>query len=290
MRKLQLFVLALLPILAFGVTAPHKCHGQGAIVSAGGPVHRGMGGASTAAPTSAISAMYWNPATISGLEYSELEVGLDFLFTDHQVASTVPTQNGPFSGETEADPGTFLVPNVGWTYRLQHHPALTFGIGINSIAGFKTNVPADPTNPVLAPPPFGLGRISSEATFVNITPVLSYAIADRLSLAIGPVITTGQVGLEPFIFDAANANGTYSPGRATRYHWGGGVQAGVYYIHDCNWHFGASIKSPSWMETFEFFGSDRERTASTTARGHRLADDRFARRRLQWIRRLVAGT
>lgn len=88
--------------------------------------------------------------------------------------------------------------------------------------------------------------------------MLSYAIANRLSVAIGPVITTGQVGVEPFIFDSANPNGTYSSGRATRYHWGGGVQAGVYYIHDCNWHLGASIKSPSWMETFEFYGSDQD--------------------------------
>ncbi len=42
---------------------------QGVILSAGGPVHRGMGGASTAAPISAVGANYWNPATISGLEH-----------------------------------------------------------------------------------------------------------------------------------------------------------------------------------------------------------------------------
>jgi long-chain fatty acid transport protein len=72
----------------------------------------------------------------------------------------------------------------------------------------------------------------------------------------GPVITSGQVAIEPFIFDALNANGTYSSGRATRYHWGGGAQVGMYYIHDCNWRLGASLKSPSWMEEFEFYGSD----------------------------------
>ncbi len=200
-----------------------------------------------------MSALYWNPATISGLKHSELEFGLDVLFTDHDVASSV----GPFSGRTEAEPGTFPVPNIGWTYQMQKHPALTFGLGMNSVAGFKTNLPADPTNPVLAPPPVGLGLVSSEGTFFNITPVLSYALGERLSVAAGPVISTGQVGFQPFIFDAANANGTYSSGLATRYHWGGGFQAGAYYIHDCNWHFGASFKSPSWMEQFEFYGTDQ---------------------------------
>ena len=228
------------------------CLAQGAIVSAGGPVHRGMGGASTAAPLSALGALYWNPATISGLEHTELEVGLDVLFTNHRVSSSV----GGFSGSTEADAGTFPVPNFGLVYHFEDSP-LTFGLGVNAIAGFKTNLAADPTNPILSPQPTGLGRVSSEATFLQLAPVLSYSLSDRVSIAAGPIITSAQVGLEPFTFDSANTNGTYPSGRATRYHWGGGFQTGVYYIPDDCWHLGASFKSPSWMETFEFFGQDQ---------------------------------
>jgi len=252
MAKIQLAAQLLLVFTLLALQCPQKCCAQGAIVSAGGPVHRGMGGASTAAPTSALGALYWNPATISGMEHSELEVGLDLLFTDHRVTSTV----GPFSGSTEAEPGTFPVPNVGWVYHLQGHPAVTFGIGVNAVAGFKTNLPVDPTNPILAPAPVGLGRVSSEATFLQITPVFSFAVSDQLSIAAGPIVTTAQVAVEPFIFDSANADATYPSGRATRYHWGGGVQVGAYYIHDCCWHLGASIKSPGWMEEFEFYGQD----------------------------------
>lgn len=227
------------------------CWGQGVIVSAGGPVHRGMGGASTAAPISALGALYWNPATISGLEKGELEVGLDLLFTKHRVASSF----GPFSGSTDAEPGTFPVPNIGWVHHLEDSP-ITVGFSVNAVAGFKTNLPADPTNPVLMPQPNGLGRVSSEASFIQLAPVLSYAVSDRVSIAAGPVITSGQVSLEPFVFGAANADRTYSSGRATRYHWGGGLQVGTYYIPDPDWRFGASWKSPSWMETFEFYGED----------------------------------
>ncbi len=210
-----------------------------------------MGGASTAAPLSAIGALYWNPATISGMENTELEIGMDILFTDHRVDSSV----GGLSGSTDADPGTFPVPNFGWVYRTEN-PALTFGLSVNAVAGLKTSLMTDPTNPVLAPQPFGLGRVSSEATFLQINPVMSLAVSDRLSVAAGPVITSAQVGIEPFVFDAANADGTYSSGRATKYHWGGGFQAGMYFLPSDDWHLGASFESPAWMEEFEFFGQD----------------------------------
>ncbi len=226
-------------------------YGQGAYISAAGPVNRSMGGASAAAPINALGALYWNPATISGIEHPELEFGVGLLFADHDVSSSF----GPISGTTHGQLGTFPLPNVGWVYHTQN-PAVTLGLGIHSVAGFKTNLPADPANPVLAPSPAGLGRVSSEAAFMQITPVVSYAATESLSIAVGPTITTAQVAAEPFVFDAANIDGTYSPGRSTRYHWGGGVQAGVYYIHNEYLRFGASLKSPTWMERFEFYGED----------------------------------
>ncbi len=229
----------------------HFCYGQGAVLSAGGPVHRSMGGASTAAPVSAISSLYWNPATISGLGHGELEVGLDLLSIQHQVESTF----GPFSGSTDGDAGILPIPNFGWVHPVAGS-GVTVGLGVNSIAGFKTTLNADPTNPVLAPQPFGLGAVSSEASFIQIAPVLSFAVTDRLSIAAGPTVTIGQVGVEPFVFDAVNADGTYSSGRASRYHGGGGAQVGVYYNGDSGLDLGASVKSPSWMEKFEFQGVD----------------------------------
>ncbi len=246
----RIFTQALLGlVIVVGCTG--EVLAQGAILSAGGPVHRGMGGASTAAPISAIGSLYWNPATISGLSTSELEVGLDFLSTHHEVDSTF----GPFAGSTEADPGVFPIPNFGWVQRLSDS-RWTLGLGANSVAGFKTSLPSDATNPVLMPAPTGLGGVSSEASFLQIAPVISYAATDQLSFAVGPTITTGQIALEPFVVDAPNANGAYPSGRATRYHWGAGVQAGVYYVGSNGVNLGASIKSPTWMEEFEFQGRD----------------------------------
>ncbi|MEO8270898.1 MAG: outer membrane protein transport protein, partial [Aureliella sp.] len=226
-------------------------YAQGVILQGAGPVNRSMGGASVAAPIDAIGAIYWNPATISGMERSETAISLDVLFPNH----TINTAIGGFSESSEADPGTFPIPNVGMVHKTSNEQ-LTFGIGINTVAGFGTNIPASTTNPILAPPT-GLGQISSNALFLQLSPVLSYAVTDRLSFAAGPTVTTGRVTLEPFIFDSANADGTYSTGNATRNHWGSGFQLGTYYIHDDQWRFGASFKSPVWMEKFEYNGLDQ---------------------------------
>jgi long-chain fatty acid transport protein len=224
---------------------------QGPILQAGGPVHRSMGGASVAAPIDAIGAIYWNPASISGMERSETSFGLDFLFVNHAVSSSV----GSIAGETEGDAGAFAIPNVGWVHKTQNE-RITLGVGVNAIAGFGTNLPADPSNPILAPAPTGLGQISSNALFLQIAPIVSLAVTDNLAVAAGPTITTGRLSLEPFVLDAANADGTYSTGHATRYHWGGGFQFGTYYIYDDAWRFGASLKSPTWMENFEYNAED----------------------------------
>ncbi len=225
--------------------------GQGVILQAGGPVNRSMGGASVAAPIDAIGAIYWNPASISGMAKSETAVALDFLFPNHTIESTV----GGASGISKSDSGAFPIPNVGVVHKTSNE-RLTFGAGVNAVAGFGTNVAASTTNPILTPPPGGLGQISSSALYLQIAPVLSYAVTEKLALAAGPTITTGRVSIEPFVLDSANANGTYSTGNASRYHWGSGFQVGAFYVHNDAVRLGASFKSPVWMEEFTFNGLD----------------------------------
>jgi len=238
-------------VLFLAIAGSKHVAAQGLIVSAAGPVNRSMGGASTAAPIDAIGAIYWNPATISQLPSNEMGMGLDLLFANQEVRSSV----GPFAGETKSDTGAFPIPNFGWVHKTGN-PYITIGLGVNSVAGFKTNLNADPTNPILAPPPFGLGLVSSEASFMQFAPVGAFQLTDTLSVAVGPTITTGQLGVQPFVFDAPNANGTYPSGRATRYHWGAGFQVGAFYKPNLCWQYGVSLKSPTWMETFEFQSTD----------------------------------
>ncbi len=246
------------------VVFPNTVRGQGALMSSFGPVNASMGGASTAAPIEAMSALGWNPAAISGLPNSELSVGLGLLLSDPVLESSIP---GWSSGATGAEPGTTPIPNFAWVHRLNEYT--TFGLGALSVAGFKTNYPADPANPVLAPVsnapgvPGGLGSLYAEAQFMEIVPVLSYAVTERLSIGFGPTITTGQVVADPLLLAAPNdADGSgvarYPAGRGTRYAWGGGAQLGIYYVTDNFWHFGASIKSPQWMEKHRVHTEDEQ--------------------------------
>lgn len=240
--------LLLLLVLGFPASSVWA---QGLYVSTAGPVNRSLGGASTAAPVDALGALYWNPATISGLQGSELAFSSDLLFTNHELSSSV----FGVTGTTEADPGVYPIPNVAWVHQ-RPNSAVTFGLSINAVAGFKTNLPSDPTNPVLAPPPVGLGRVSSEAAFVQIAPVISVALTDSLSIGVGPTVTLGQISIDPFVFDTPNVDGQYASGKANRYHWGGGAQAGIFYIPNCDWNLGASIKSPAYFDEFEFQSED----------------------------------
>jgi len=80
----------------------------------------------------------------------------------------------------------------------------------------------------------------------------SLALTDRLSVGLAPTITIGRLALDPNGFTTPLDDGTFPPGRSSRYHWGGGVQAGVYYIATENVHLGMSIKSPQWFEPFRF--------------------------------------
>ena len=239
--------LLLFALAPWGSTAV----GQGAYLSSAGPVHRATGGASTAAALDVLGATYWNPATLRGLDAPAFAFGVDLISSHHTVTSAI----GPVGGTSDADNGFFPVPSVAWVTGLSRS-AVAIGLSVSGVAGFKTNLPASATNPVLAPAPLGLGRVSSEASFLQFAPSVALALSRGLSLGLGPVLTLGQAAVEPYVFDAPNADGRYSPARATRYHWGAGAQVGISWATPGRWHFGASVKTPAWMETFRFHGQD----------------------------------
>jgi long-chain fatty acid transport protein len=247
--RYRLWAAITLVLLALGASA-EAASAQGIYISSAGPFNRGMGGASTAAPLDALGATYWNPAAIWGLDSSELAFGIELVSSNHKVTSAV----GAFGGSSDARNGVFPVPAIAWVHRTSK-PAIVIGLALSSVAGFKTNLLADPTNPVLAPAPGGLGRVSSEASFFQLAPMIAIGLSRSISAGIGPIVTLGQVAAEPFVFAPPNSDGRYSPARATRYHWGGGAQAGLYYARR-SLRLAVSLKTPAWMETFQFFGED----------------------------------
>jgi long-chain fatty acid transport protein len=255
--------LAIACVAAICLVDTNWIRAQGLMIPMHGPINRSMGGAATAAPLDAIGAIYWNPASISGLPQSELEFGFELVIPDLVTDSSIA---GWGSGSTGAEPGVTPVPTIGWVHQAEDS-CLTYGLGLIPVAGFKTNFPASLTNPILTPQPNapgfpgGFGRVFTQAEFYEFLPTVSCAVTERLSIGGGPTVTMGELIVDPLVFAAPDdADGSfaarYPSGRGTRMAWGGGAQLGAYYIMDNGLHFGANIKTPQWMEEFRFFSED----------------------------------
>jgi len=152
----------------------HFLHGVGAVNSS-------MGGAGTGLPTDVLGALFLNPALLTETEGHEFVFGVEFVQSDSSVTSTVSTPFGPFTGTTEGEADLTPIPAVGWAYRPEGS-SLAFGFGVLGLAGFATDYPADPTNPILAPQPAGLGRVQADYSLLQIPFSIAWAVNEKLSL------------------------------------------------------------------------------------------------------------
>ena len=244
--------------------------GQGLVLTAVGPVNRSMGGAATAAPLDATGALYWNPATIGGLEHSELDFGLELLYPRSTLSSEVPAgafaphaPPVPLAGSTRGNDGAFPLPTGGFAYKPDDSP-WSFGLGAYTVGGFGANYAASRTNPILTPQPpngVGVGALYSQLLVVQVAPAVAYQVTDHLSVGASPLVDLASLDIDPTVFappDDANGDHfpTYPPATHSRIHWGAGFQLGTYYTTDDGWRFGASVKSPQWFETFHYNSQD----------------------------------
>jgi long-chain fatty acid transport protein len=254
----RFFALALLALAwsALPVRAQYGLDLTGA-----GPVNRSMGGASVAAPLDGVGAIFWNPATTTALPNLEMDLGVELLYGQSRLSSSLPANAfGPgippigLAGSDRGDNGIFPLPAMALVYRPEESP-WTYGVGVFAVAGFGVNYPASNSNPILTPQPpngVGLGSLFSELQVIQIAPTVALQVSDRLSVGVGPALDLAVLRADPLFVVAPNANGNFATGAHSRYSWGGGVQAGIYYLLDENWRLGASLKSPQWFEDFHF--------------------------------------
>lgn len=241
--------LSLLTVLAVGVTARAE---MGFIVTGMGPVNRSMCGAGVAAPLDADGSLYWNPAAITGLGASELDAGLELVFPDENLSSSVApgTLGGgfprfPLSGRTHGDTGTQALPAMGLVYQPEGS-SLTYGLGIYEVGGFSSNYAASLTNPVLTPQPpvgIGLGAVSSQLQIFQLAPTIAARLTDRLSVGVAPTVDLAYLQADPLVVapptDGLTGVPSYPAGTHTRTTWGAGFQVGAFYAAGDGWNFGA---------------------------------------------------
>ncbi|MBT5120186.1 MAG: hydrocarbon degradation protein, partial [Planctomycetes bacterium] len=114
-----------------------------------GAVNQSMAGAGTALPLDPSGAIHWNPASISGLETSEIQFSMEMMRPSLTLASSIyDTTNTVemMSGSTDGTEGIFAIPSFGMVYKTDG--PWTFGMGAYGISGFGVNYPGDAMNPI----------------------------------------------------------------------------------------------------------------------------------------------
>ena len=113
----------LLAALILGLSAIPAAAQYGPLLSGTGPINRSMGGAATGSPLSASGALFWNPASLSGLDRSELDIGAELLIPHTNLSSSLPAGSfGPvplvnLSGSTDNENAVFALPTIALSYR-----------------------------------------------------------------------------------------------------------------------------------------------------------------------------
>ncbi len=236
----------------------------GLALGGAGPINRAMGGASTAAPVDSAGALFWNPATISGLSHSEMEFGAELIIPRTTLSSRIPAGVlGPtaIAGTSGGNNGVFPLPTFGLVYR-PDDSAVTYGLGFFTLGGFGVNYSASKTNPVLSPQfPFGhgAGALYSQYLAYQLAPSASIQLTDELSIGGSLNFDMGTLSVNPALFatpsivtNSAGTGAIYPSATDGRVRFGGGFHLGAYYDTGGAWRFGAALKSPQWFETYRF--------------------------------------
>jgi long-chain fatty acid transport protein len=249
---------------------PNLARGQGSIVTAVGPVNRSMCGVAVGCPIDSAGAIYWNPASMAGLEKSDMTYSAAMFYGTNRVSSVVQADSvapglpaETFGGSTRSNGGIGLLPTAAIFYK-PDDSIWSFGFGAFAAGGFSANFPATPTNPVLSPrPPNGIatGPLFTGAGFGQFIACVSCQLGSHFAIGFGPTITSVMLQLDPGIFaspDDVNGIPTSPSATNTRMNWGGGFTAGLYGFTDNGWHFGTSLKSKQWIQSIQYNAADPE--------------------------------
>jgi long-chain fatty acid transport protein len=238
-----------LVLLALAATAAHA--GNGHNLHGVGAVNSSMGGAGVALPNDALGALLLNPALLADLDGSRFSFSAEYNTQKNAVESRV----GPFSGRTEDDSDPALIPAFGWT---RHKPGtrLGYGVGFLGLAGFGADYRQDPTNPILAPQPFGFGRVYSNYQLMKVPFAVAWRVGDALSVGVSLNAARAALTADPAGFTAPDCSGPAGPCFFPRVNadsaWGFGLGVGIYYKVNPAFALGLSYNTETDFEDFEW--------------------------------------
>jgi long-chain fatty acid transport protein len=233
----------------------------GHIMQGVGAVNMSMGGASTAQPLDISGALQWNPASISAFDEKILKFDIGLFYSSPELFSTVPTPNGPFSGNTKDDRGASPMPALAMVWGKENSKH-TFGASAFGISGFGVTFPESMTNPINMPQSMGgFGHIESDYILLQIGLSYAYELTDKLSIGVEPTLNYSTLELAPNPTANPTAAGYPSTDKSTAI--GYGAQFGLYYDSGFGLKLGASYKTTQKFDTFKFDNTYLDGSTST---------------------------
>jgi long-chain fatty acid transport protein len=236
-------------------TDGHFLHGVGAINSA-------MAGIGVASPTSLLGAFYVNPAGLLAFKGTATELGFEMFKPERSIESKA----GPVSGTTASSSAFVPIPAFGWSRELSKD-RLTVGVAGLGVGGFGVDYHTDPTNPVLAPRPFGFGAIYSNFSLMKIIPALAYRPTENLRLGVAVNVDWASLAVDPMpiaapavdpgpdgAWQTADDRAYYSRATDAAGSFGAGAQFGLQYAVTPHVAVGLAYTTPQVFQTFEYGG------------------------------------
>ena len=236
--------------------------GNGPYLHGVGASNSSLGGVSTALATDVVGALTYNPALLTQFEGDQIYFGAE-VFTDQPKATatfsgTPGRPDGSFTSEAETEPG--VLPAIGFSHRFKSRPA-TLGFGLLAVAGFRTDWPQDPNNPIFLPQPDGFGSIKTNLAITKIPIAYAWEATPKLSVGVSLVVHRGGLAISPLPPAAPDCTlPAPGSGRAVDCFFVDGdnvvsahavaLQVGLYYKTSPTWAFGFSYETPKDFDDY----------------------------------------
>lgn len=237
------------------LAVPTALAGNGHFIHGVGPVNSSMGGAGVALPQGAVASLYLNPALLTKIEGHAFEFDVELVQSKPTIASTVQTPFGAFSGKTEDETDLAVVPSSAWARGPRDGGNLAYGMGFLSLAGFGSDFPQDPGNPILAPQPQGFGAVYSSYRFLKVPVAAAWQLNDRLALGVSFNGGWASLSARPFggaAPDCSSPTTCYFPDLQEDSSFGWGAQVGIHYEVTEAWALGLSYSTKMRFNEFDW--------------------------------------
>jgi long-chain fatty acid transport protein len=248
---LAVALVAALPAAA-RATDGHFLHGVGAVNSA-------LGGAAVASNASLLGSFFSNPAGLASFAGTNLEMGFEMMKPERTVTSSY----GPMKGSTTSASEFTPIPAFGFSTKLNN--GVVVGLAGLGIGGFGVNYPADPTNPILMPRPYGFGQVYSNFGLMKIVPAVAWSASPKLRLGVALNVDWATLAVNPMPtaspavdpgpdaqYNTMDDRAYYSSAAAADGAFGFGLQAGLQYQVNDKFSVGVAYTSPQMFEDFEY--------------------------------------